>query len=59
MSELEKTKNFIVQNMHKLCAHCMTGTPHDCPIQKISQEVLDIQGVPLIVNAEFKGVIFR
>lgn len=59
MSELEKKKKFIIRNLQKLCAHCVSGVEHNCPLQTISQEVSNIRGVPLIVNAEFKGVIFR
>ncbi len=60
MSELEKTKNLIIQNIQRLCAHCMNGNVnHECPMQKISDQIASIHGVPLIVNDEFRGVIFR
>jgi nitrate reductase beta subunit len=60
MSELEKTKNVIIQNMQRLCAHCANGNfPHSCPVQQLSKQIENIRGVPLIVNNEFRGVIFR
>ena len=60
MSELEKTKLSIIENIHKLCAHCTNGNMnHTCPVQKLSREVEAIRGVPLLVNDEFRGVIFR
>ncbi len=59
MYELEQTKNTIIQNIQKLCAHCVNGQKHDCPVQKISEQVASIKGIPLIVNDQFRGVIFR
>jgi hypothetical protein len=59
MSELERTKEIIVNNLQKLCAHCVNGHKHDCRVKKISEEILNIRGVPLIVNDEFRGVLFR
>lgn len=59
MSELEKTKNLIAQQIKRLCAHCSNEVSHNCPIQNITDQVLRIHGVPLIVNDEFKGVIFH
>ncbi len=59
MSELEKTKDIIIKNIHRLCAHCVNGNfTHDCPIQRLSAQISNLQGVPLIVNNEFRGVIF-
>lgn len=60
MSELEKTKDIIIQNIQRLCAHCVNGNlNHDCPVQKLKEQIANIRGVPLIVNDEFRGVIFR
>lgn len=59
MSELEKSKNTIIQNIQRLCAHCVNGQKHDCPVQKISEQISSIRGIPLIVNDEFRGLIFR
>jgi len=60
MSEFESIKNTIIQNITRLCAHCVNGNhQHNCPIRHINEEVLNIKGVPLIVNDEFRGVIFR
>jgi hypothetical protein len=60
MSELEKTKSIILKNMQRLCAHCANGNfPHQCPVQQLSAQIEQIRGVPLIVNSEFRGVIFR
>lgn len=59
MSPLELSKTKIVEQLQKLCAHCGNGRAHDCPIQPIAARVLQIHGVPLIVNNEFKGVLWR
>ncbi len=60
MTEFEKTKEIIIKNMARLCAHCSNGNfDHDCPIKRINEEVTKIRGIPLIVNDEFRGVIFR
>lgn len=59
MSELEKTKNTIIQNIQRLCAHCMSGQVHNCPVKNISEQISSIRGIPLIVNDEFRGIIFR
>ncbi len=59
MSELEQTKSTIIQSIQKLCAHCVNGHAHDCPIKKISEQISSIRGIPLIVNDEFRGIIFR
>ncbi len=59
MSELEQTKSFLIQNVLRLCAHCSSGDfPHSCPVQMISEQIKQIKGVPLLVNDEFKGVLF-
>jgi hypothetical protein len=60
MSELERTKSTIIKNIKRLCAHCANGNhPHNCPVQQLADQVAKINGVPLIVNSEFKGVLFR
>ncbi len=60
MSELEIKKLNIVSMIKGLCAHCSTNSsrPHNCPVQQISARVQAIRGVPLIVNSEFKGILF-
>ena len=59
MSELQIKKNNIVNQLKGLCAHCASGRNHDCPVQGISARVKAIQGVPLIVNNEFRGVLWK
>ncbi len=60
MSELQKVKYQIVSQLRGLCAHCATGSDrnHRCPVQEISARIESIRGVPLMVNNEFKGVLF-
>ena len=60
MSELQKIKFNLVHQLKGLCAHCATGSVHShmCPIQEISARIESIRGVPLMVNNEFKGVLF-
>ncbi len=59
MSELELSKKNIVSQLRKLCAHCQNGLHHSCPLQTITRQVKSISGVPLIVNNEFKGVLWK
>ncbi len=59
MSELEISKKNIVSQLKSLCAHCQTGRTHSCRIQAIAQQIRSISGVPLIVNNEFKGVLWK
>lgn len=60
MSELEKTKLNIVTQLHGLCAHCVTGSnrEHKCPVQQIALRIKHLQGVPLVVNNEFRGMLW-
>ncbi len=60
MSELQKLKFNIVHQLRGLCAHCATGSQrqHHCPVQEISARVQSLRGVPLMVNNEFRGVMF-
>lgn len=56
-----------MQQLQQLCAHCATsgangssgGRAHYCPIQSITARVQAIRGVPLLVNNEFRGVLWR
>jgi hypothetical protein len=60
MSELQKQKLNILNQLKGLCAHCSTDVrrPHPCPVREISVRVQSLRGVPLIVNNEFKGVLW-
>jgi hypothetical protein len=58
MSEVELKKNQIVSQLQRLCAHCANGREHSCPLQDIAVKVQSIKGVPLIVNDEFRGMIW-
>ena len=58
MSDLELSKNEIIKKLQMLCAHCASGRKHNCSVQRISMQVKAFRGIPLIVNNEFKGVIF-
>ncbi len=59
MSDLELSKKNIVTQLKGLCAHCQSGRKHYCPMQSIARQVKSISGVPLIVNNEFKGVLWK
>lgn len=61
MSELERKKNNIVKELRSLCAHCSTGNTraHRCVVQEISARIESLKGVPLIVNSEFKGILWQ
>lgn len=60
MSELQYKKNHILSELRGLCAHCTTGShqAHRCPVREISARIASLNGVPLIVNSEFKGVLW-
>jgi hypothetical protein len=58
MSEFEKKKNIISEQIKGLCAHCSNGVPHNCRVQSIAEEVSRLSGVPLIVNDRFSGLLF-
>lgn len=59
MSPLELSKKEIVQQLQRLCAHCSNGREHNCPIEPLRIRIQAIRGVPLIVNNEFRGVLWR
>jgi len=58
MSELEFSKNQVLAQLRKLCAHCAVGRDHACPLSDIALRIQSINGVPLLVNNEFKGVVW-
>lgn len=58
MSELETSKINILRQLQGLCAHCANKRAHNCPVQRIALQVKAIRGVPLIVNNEFRGVLW-
>ncbi len=60
MSELQKVKQNIISQLTGLCAHCTTNSqrPHRCPVREISARINSLNGVPLIVNNEFKGALW-
>jgi len=58
MSEFEKQKHYIANQVKGLCAHCSNGTPHQCRVQNLAQEISQLSGVPLIVNDKFTGLLF-
>lgn len=58
MSEFERQRNNIAEQLKGLCAHCSNGVQHNCRIQILAQQVEQISGVPLIVNDRFNGLLF-
>lgn len=60
MSEAQKLKQNILNQLQGLCAHCSSGNtfPHRCPVQEISLRIQSLRGVPLVVNSEFKGMLW-
>jgi hypothetical protein len=59
MSQLELTKQNILAELRQLCAHCSNErpVPHHCSVRNIAIQVKAINGVPLIVNDEFRGIL--
>lgn len=60
MSEIETKKLNIVNELRTLCAHCATASNrvHNCPVKQIALRVQHLRGVPLVVNAQFKGMLW-
>lgn len=60
MGEMQRIKQNIISQLNGLCAHCATGRAgtHTCPVQQISVRIQSLRGVPLIVNDQFRGVLF-
>lgn len=58
MSEFERQKSNIANQLKGLCAHCANDIQHDCKIQGLAQQVVNLSGVPLIVNDRFTGLLF-
>lgn len=58
MSEFEKQKINITNQIRGLCAHCKNGIAHNCRIEQLAQQVSNLSGVPLIVNDRFNGLLF-
>jgi len=60
MSEMQKAKLNILSELRRLCAHCACGSSkaHHCPVQDIALRIQHLSGVPLMVNSEFKGVLW-
>ena len=59
MHEFEKQKYMVISQLRGLCAHCANGRVHNCPIKPLAIRIQAIRGVPLMVNNEFKGVLWR
>lgn len=57
MSEFEKQRFTVINQLKGLCAHCANDAPHTCKLQKIVSEVATLSGVPLIVNDRFNGLL--
>ena len=58
MSEFEKRKANITNQIKGLCAHCASGIPHNrCRVQSLADEVARLSGVPLMVNDRFSGLL--
>lgn len=58
MSEFEKQKYTVINQLKSLCAHCRNEVQHECKLHKIVSEVSGLVGVPLIVNDRFNGIFF-
>lgn len=57
MSEFEKRRASVTNQVKSLCAHCSNGVPHQCRVQRIAQEIERLRGVPLMVNDHFSGLL--
>ncbi|MBX4188203.1 MAG: hypothetical protein KW793_03670 [Candidatus Doudnabacteria bacterium] len=57
MSEFERRKKSITNQVKGLCAHCSNGLSHKCKVQTIAEEIASLNGVPLIVNDRFTGLL--
>ncbi len=59
MSELEKVKLNVINSLHTLCDRCREKVIHVCPISKVTGEIQEIKGVPVVVNSRLWHVIFN
>jgi hypothetical protein len=57
MSEFEKQKFTVINQLKGLCAHCANGVDHTCKLQNMMRELNTLSGVPLIVNDRFSGLL--
>ena len=57
MSEFERQKFTVISQLKGLCAHCTNQVNHNCRLQQIVTEVASLNGVPLIVNDRFNGLL--
>ena len=57
MSEFEKQKFTVINQLKGLCAHCANEVSHSCKLQNIMHELNNLSGVPLIVNDRFNGLL--
>jgi hypothetical protein len=58
MSEVESSKTQIIRQLKGLCAHCANSQEHVCPMQEITARIENIRGIPLMVNDEFRGMLW-
>ncbi len=57
MSEFEKQKYTVINQLKGLCAHCANEVTHSCKLQHMVHELNSLSGVPLIVNDRFTGLL--
>lgn len=58
MSELDKRKNQVIDNLKSLCEHCRGGKHHNCPLARLVWQIQNLRGVPIIVNDRLHHVMF-
>lgn len=60
MSEVQLKKINIINELKGLCAHCACGNlkKHRCPVRELALRVESLHGVPLVVNCQFKGMLW-
>lgn len=61
MEILLQKKNTIIAELRSLCAHCSTVSfkQHNCPVKELALRVENLKGIPLVVNSEFRGILWN
>lgn len=58
MTQLDKTKYEAISVLKNLCARCKEGKLHTCPVQQVTKQIQELNGVPVIVNTKLYHVVF-
>ncbi|HLC45087.1 MAG: hypothetical protein A2722_02595 [Candidatus Doudnabacteria bacterium RIFCSPHIGHO2_01_FULL_50_11] len=58
MTEFDKQKHKVIEQLQSLCEHCRKGKQHSCPLMRVVWQIEHLRGVPIIVNDRLHHVMF-